>query len=118
MAEIPKEMLRAQTNVIVLNILEAGDNYVYGIIKQVRDASNGAFEINEATLYTTFHRLEKDGIISSYWGDESQGGRRKYYCLTKLGREKLQLAFESWAKVDQIIENIKAQKEGLDSKKD
>ena len=37
MAEIPKEMLRAQTNVILLNVLKQGDNYVYGIIKQVKD---------------------------------------------------------------------------------
>ena len=29
MAEIPKEMLRAQTNVILLNVLKQGDNYVY-----------------------------------------------------------------------------------------
>ena len=41
MAEIPKEMLRAQTNVILLNVLKQGDNYVYGIIKQVKEASNG-----------------------------------------------------------------------------
>jgi DNA-binding PadR family transcriptional regulator len=107
MAEIPREMLRAQANVILLNVLEQGDNYVYGIIKQVREASNGEFELNEATLYTIFRRLEKDGIITSYWGDETQGGRRKYYRLTDIGRENMRLAFESWAKVDQIIENIK-----------
>lgn len=108
MAEIPKEMLRAQANVILLNVLEQGDNYVYGIIKQVREASNGDFELNEATLYTIFRRLEKDGVIASYWGDESQGGRRKYYRLTDLGRENMRLAFESWARVEQIIENIKS----------
>ena len=54
MAEIPKEMLRAQTNVILLNVLKQGDNYVYGIIKQVKEASNGEMELNEATLYTIF----------------------------------------------------------------
>ena len=107
MIEIPKEMLRAQSNVILLHILAKGDNYVYGIIKQVREASNGEFELNEATLYTIFRRLENDGIISSYWGDESQGGRRKYYRLTDLGRETMRVSFESWAKVEQILENIR-----------
>ena len=96
MAEIPKEMLRAQTNVILLNVLKQGDNYVYGIIKQVKEASNGEMELNEATLYTIFKRLEKDGIISSYWGDESQGGRRKLVMkicdlLLNLGLESMKL---------------------------
>ena len=110
MAEIPKEMLRAQTNVILLNVLKQGDNYVYGIIKQVKEASNGEMELNEATLYTIFKRLEKDGIISSYWGDESQGGRRKYYRLTEIGHENMRLAFESWSRVDEIIEKLEAKK--------
>lgn len=62
MAEIPKEMLRAQTNVILLNVLKQGDNYVYGIIKQVKEASNGEMELNEATLYTIFKDLKRMGL--------------------------------------------------------
>jgi DNA-binding PadR family transcriptional regulator len=106
MPELPKELFRAQSNVILVNVLAQGDNYVYGIIKQVREASNGEFELNEATLYSIFRRLEKEGIITSYWGDESQGGRRKYYRLTDLGRENMRLAVESWTKVQKIIENL------------
>ena len=66
MAEIPKEMLRAQTNVILLNVLKQGDNYVYGIIKQVKEASNGEMELNEATLYTIFKRLEKQSLSQQF----------------------------------------------------
>lgn len=106
MSEIPKEMLRAQTSAILLNVLMQGDNYVYGIIKDVKQASNGELELNETTLYTIFKRLEQHGTIESYWGDESQGGRRKYYRLTEKGRKDMQQAFESWAKVDQIIQRL------------
>lgn len=42
--------------------------------------------MKEATLYASFRRLEQDGHIRSYWGDESQGGRRKYYSVTDSGR--------------------------------
>lgn len=107
MAGVPKEMLRAQANVILLYVLEQGDNYVYGVLKQVKEASHGEFELNEATVYTAFKRLEKEGVITSYWGDESQGGRRKYFRLTDEGRENMRLAFESWAKVDDIVKNIR-----------
>ena len=63
-----------------------------------------------------FKRLEKDGIISSYWGDESQGGRRKYYRLTEIGHENMRLAFESWSRVDEIIENLEANKKDESNK--
>ena len=111
MTEIPKEILRAQTAAILINVLMQGDNYVYGIIKDVKQASDGELELNETTLYTIFKRLEKNGIIASYWGDESQGGRRKYYRLTDPGRQKMQIAFDSWSKVDQIIQKLKEMKQ-------
>ncbi|MDR0297430.1 MAG: PadR family transcriptional regulator [Streptococcaceae bacterium] len=106
--EIPKEMLRAQANVILLTILEQGDNYIYGILKTVRAVSGGEFEIPEGTLYALFKRLERDGIVESYWGDESGGSRRKYYRMTAQGRSNMQLAGESWRKVDAMIEKIKS----------
>lgn len=58
-------------------------------------------------MYTAFRRLEKDGFILSYWGGESQGGRWKYYRLTKLGVEQYEQNKTGWefAKVilDQLI---------------
>jgi DNA-binding PadR family transcriptional regulator len=105
---VPKEMLRAQANVLLLYILEQGDNYVYGIIKQVKKVSNGEFEMNEATLYAIFKRLEKEGVIQSYWGNESEGGRRKYYHMTEFGRANMRLAGESWRKVNSMIVKIQS----------
>lgn len=41
--------------------------------------------MKEATLYTALRRLEKSEFIASYWGDETLGGRRKYYRILGKG---------------------------------
>jgi PadR family transcriptional regulator, regulatory protein PadR len=38
-------------------------------------------------MYSSLKRLESDGSITSYWGDETQGGRRKYYKVTEKGNK-------------------------------
>ena len=37
-------------------------------------------------MYSSVRRLEADGSIDWYWGDETQGGRRKYFRITEKGK--------------------------------
>jgi len=103
---ISKDIIRGHTTTIVLNILNQGDSYGYEVAKTIKDLSNNAYEINEATLYTVFRRLEKNGDISSYWGDESQGGRRKYYQITPTGIETLNDNVEAWNFAKTVIDKL------------
>ena len=67
------DLLRGHTDTIVLGVLRRGDAYGFEIYKAIRDATGGDHEIKEATLYATYRRLEKDGLVESYWGDEIAG---------------------------------------------
>src|SRR6478752_1212604 len=80
------DLLRGHTDTIVLGVLRRHESYGFEIYKTIRDATGGSYEIKEATLYATYRRLEKDGLVESFWGDETQGGRRKYYRITDAGR--------------------------------
>jgi len=104
--EISKDTIRGHTATIVLNILNQGDSYGYEIAKTIKQLSHEAYEINEATLYTVFRRLEKNGEITSYWGNETQGGRRKYYQITALGRTTLVNSIEEWQFAKQVIDDL------------
>ena len=84
------DILRGYTDTMILSRLKEHDSYGYEINKELQKLSQGRFEMKEATLYTAFRRLESAGFIASYWGDEDQGARRRYYRLTDTGREKLQ----------------------------
>jgi len=103
---ISKDIIRGHTATIVLNILNQGDSYGYEIAKMVKELSHDKYELNEATLYTVFRRLEKNDDIASYWGDESQGGRRKYYQITAQGKQTLEDNIEAWKFAKDVIDDL------------
>ena len=100
------DLLRGHTDTIVLGVLRATDRYGFEIYKTIRDATDGRYEIKEATLYATFRRLDKDGLVEAYWGDETQGGRRKYYRITDAGRAVYRQNVLDWTATQQIINTL------------
>ena len=103
---ISSDLIRGHIDTIILKILLAGDNYGYEIMKAVSINSSGEYELKEPSLYTSLKRLEKQGFISSYWGDESQGGRRKYYHITDSGKENLKNSLSGWVTAQKIINQL------------
>ncbi|MEL7976488.1 PadR family transcriptional regulator [Isoptericola sp. F-RaC21] len=100
------DLLRGHTDTIVLATLRRGDRYGFEIYKAIRDATGGAHEIKEATLYATYRRLTKDGLVEAYWGDESQGGRRKYYRITDAGRAVFRSNVAAWVATRDVIDSL------------
>lgn len=100
------DLLRGHTDTIVLALLRGEDRYGFEIFKQIREATGGRHEIKEATLYATYRRLLKDGLIDAYWGDESQGGRRKYYRITDAGRAVYRRNVAAWAATRDLIDTL------------
>ena len=100
------DILRGYTDTIILAQLDQGDNYGYVISKNVQEITRGELELKEATLYTTFRRLENSGMIESYWGNENAGARRRYYHLTGKGRERFYENQADWRKYRSIISEL------------
>jgi PadR family transcriptional regulator PadR len=57
-------------------------------------------------MYSSLKRLEKDVYITSYWGDETQGGRRKYYRITPSGRDLYTHNKHNWEYAKRILEKL------------
>ena len=100
------DLLRGHTDTIVLGVLRRGDSYGFEIFRAIREATGGAYEIKEATLYASYRRLEKDGLVEPYWGDETQGGRRKYYRITDAGRAVYRRNVDAWVLTRGVIDNL------------
>jgi PadR family transcriptional regulator PadR len=103
---ISSDLLRGHTDTIVLGLLAGEDRYGYEITKLVHERSERLYELKEATMYSSLKRLEKDAYIISYWGDETQGGRRKYYRITQSGRDLYKRNKQSWDYAKQILEKL------------
>lgn len=104
--KISSDLIRGHIDTIILKLLMSGDKYGYEISKLVRSGSNGEYELKEATMYSSLKRLEHEGNISSYWGDETQGGRRRYYQITDNGKRTYAENKKNWEYAKQILDNL------------
>lgn len=100
------DILRGLTDTIILAQLLDGDSYGYQINKNISDLSEKSFELKEATLYTSFRRLEESGLITSYWGDENSGARRRYYSITEQGKVFFDENKGDWERIQTLIEKL------------
>ena len=103
---IASDLIRGHTDTIILARLMGGDNYGYEINKSIQQRTGGKYELKEATLYTAFRRLEQAGCISSYWGDEQTGARRRYYRITDSGRESYTELIDEWKTARTMIDKL------------
>ena len=109
MEEIPKlssDMLRGHTETIVLGILHKGDAYGFEIYNTILERTGERYELKETTLYSSYKRLEQEGCINSYWGDETQGARRRYYRLTEKGRSAYKQNMKDWEFTRNILDDL------------
>lgn len=100
------DMLRGHTETIILAHLLDHDSYGYQINKDIYEKTNHLYELKEATLYSAFRRLEQEGFITSYWGDEGSGARRRYYSITGPGRDAYEKQKREWEQTKMIIDHL------------
>lgn len=103
---VTSEVIRGYTDTILLAQLKKGDSYGYEINKNLQAITNNEFELKEATLYTAFRRMENEGYITSYWGDEGVGARRRYYTITDKGIDLYEENLKDWKKIKNMIQNL------------
>lgn len=101
--EINSDFIRGFIDTIILSLLMEKDMYGYDISKVIFDRSEG-YEIKETTLYSSLRRLEKQGVITSYYSTVTKGGsKRRYYNLTGTGKDKYHEYCEEWEKTKKIV---------------
>ena len=103
---IAGDLIRGHTDAVILARLLKADSYGYEINKVILTLSSGRFELKEATLYTSFKRLEEQGCIASYWGSSGAGARRRYYTITPAGRELYFRLIQEWRDTKEIMDKL------------
>jgi PadR family transcriptional regulator, regulatory protein PadR len=104
--ELNKDLVAASATPLVLAILAEGDSYGYAVIKRVAELSRGQLQWTDGMLYPVLHRLERQELVVAKWGVSETGRRRKYYRITKLGRDQLAAQREQWQVVDKTLRGI------------
>lgn len=104
--EVSSDLIRGNIETILLGFLKSGDKYGYEIGKLVHEKTNGEYELKEPSLYSTIRRLESQGLIEAYWGDETLGARRKYYRITPQGLTVHSENIKNWDHAKKIIDML------------
>jgi PadR family transcriptional regulator len=109
-AMIPKELVAASAEALILSLLAQGESYGYAIIQEVRARSDNHLQWTDGMLYPVLHRMEDYGWIKSRWVETENGRKRKYYSLKKDGKEALDEQREQWLRVHDVLTQLWGEK--------
>jgi PadR family transcriptional regulator, regulatory protein PadR len=107
---IPKELVAASAEALILSLLSKGESYGYAIIQEVRARSNDHLQWTDGMLYPVLHRMENNGWIKSRWVKMENGRKRKYYSLKQDGKSALNEQREQWMRVHDVLVQLWGQK--------
>jgi PadR family transcriptional regulator PadR len=74
---------------IIMLLLKKKSYYGYELIAKLKGLAS--LEIAEGTIYPLLNRLKKETLVVSEWIEMETGIPRKYYKITDLGLEQLQM---------------------------
>src|SRR5262245_14502628 len=91
----------------VLLALAGGERHGYAIQKEVQRQTDGRMRMGPGTLYGTLQRLMESGWVEEVERARDVDERRRYYRLTKGGREALKAEM---ARLDALVKVARAQR--------
>ncbi len=81
---------RSYLTFIILTLLNEQERYGYEMCKIVQERTNGRRELKEGTLYPLLREMRKKGLIEKSKSIVESGPKRKYYRLTRRGKDILE----------------------------
>jgi DNA-binding PadR family transcriptional regulator len=89
---------------LVLSVLSQLTERKYGYAL-VQSLAEQGLEVDQSTLYPLMRRLEKQNLLDSDWTLEEARPRR-YYVLSKTGKELLKDLVKEWDKMVEVQERL------------
>jgi DNA-binding PadR family transcriptional regulator len=105
-AMLAKELVAASTEPLILSLLSKGESYGYALIQEVKRLSEDKIEWTDGMLYPVLHRMEREGWITSRWGESETGRKRKYYSIKQDGKKALKAQREQWGAVSGVFKQL------------
>ena len=99
------DVSRGHLDLLLLGAVAREPLHGYAIVEAIRDASDGAFDLGEGTVYPALYRLEAAGLLAS---DAStvNGRRRRTYRLTAKGRRELAAQRREWSHFVRAVDAV------------
>src|SRR5262245_29128409 len=100
-----RDLVRGHLDLMLLAVLAGGPAHGYGLVEELRRRSLGSLDLPEGTIYPALYRLERQGLIGSYWSSDTPR-RRRMYRLRTAGRAALGHKRQAWQDVMTAINAV------------
>jgi PadR family transcriptional regulator PadR len=93
-------------DLLILRTLALGPQHGWAVSVRVQQMSSDVLQIQQGSLYPALHRLERRGLIKARWGTSENNRRAKYYELSKMGRQQLEVQKDAWQKLTAAVAQV------------
>lgn len=100
------QLLAGTLEMLVLQVVSRGPTYGYSISQEVLKRSREYLALKEGSLYPALHRMERAGLLESFWENVGPKRRRKYYRVTARGLEVLEHKQSEWRKFTAAVDGV------------
>lgn len=99
-----EQLRRGGLEFAVLLTLSGASRYGLDIIRHLEESTD--LVVTEGTVYPLLARLAQQGLLETEWVADEAPHPRKYYRLTKAGRERLSAMKRHWDNFSRQIEAL------------
>lgn len=105
---LDRELKKGSAELVILALVEHRPRHGYEISQLIEQRSDGSVRFKVASLYPLLYRLERRGWIQGRWVEKAGQRRRRYYRITRAGRQVLAEQRRGWerfvAAINRIVE--------------
>ncbi|MGE7621587.1 PadR family transcriptional regulator [Viridibacillus sp. NPDC096237] len=105
---IRSQLLKGILDGCVLAVIEKEVVYGYELSKKLQTV--GLSDVSEGTIYPVLLRLQKNDLIKGEMKPSDSGPNRKYYKLTKAGKEALDDIRSEWLGISVAVGKLMREK--------
>ncbi len=107
MAPPDSEVPYGTLDLMVLKTLASmGPLHGFGVARRIEQIADGAFALNQGTIYPALLRLEQKGWIASEWGTSENNRRARFYSITRAGKKQLTAEAENWDRTVAMVKRL------------
>ena len=89
-------VIKGTLAVLVLKALTWQPMHGFEITSWLEERSRQRLALEDASIYQTLYRLEKQGLVKAEWGATAENRRARYYHVTAAGRAALAQQTADW----------------------
>ena len=100
------ELVQGTLDMLILKAVSLGGLHGYGVLLRLQQLTGGQLQIQQGSLYPALYRLERQGLITSEWGESDNKRKAKFYKLTAAGRRHLKAETNSWNRFSIVVASV------------